>query len=279
MAVQFAQEVTTSKRLRAPKPLDAKWLVADLAERNTLESSNESYDGMVVVQEDTNTEYIRIGGAFVRQLEASRIGYDSVGDAYLTSDTVEGALKEVDLALSGGFGQYQGVFDPDNPPTPAPKDNQGVNDFKYGDYFQVNVAGFWNFTTGDQTPDQGGDNVANLAIGNIINYSPANNGTWDVIPVPSGTTDGRQQRRELTVYLSIEDIQTLFSDPVSAIPPPGANKYIHIIGASASFLAAGDVYTGSTSLQLKYASLHSNEVIYFTDILGESQAFSIPTWF
>ncbi len=264
MAVN-AVEVTVSSRLRGPAPIDAKDIVSDGTELSTLESSDESYEGLKTYQVDIQKKWIYKSGVFVTDeqiTDASEVTYDNSGDNYITASFVEGAIKELDAqikinedaivvatpkdgsginvgansvvnlggALSapttittditnrlnfaanfvfhGDSGTvivdnawiphkkyvddeialkldgltYIDVFDPANPPTPAPEDGQAEVDYVYGSFFNVNAGGHWNFTTGDQTDNGGADNEYDLVIGDRIIYNSPSSGTWSVIP-------------------------------------------------------------------------------------------------
>lgn len=91
---------------------------------------------------------------------------------FLLSDLTTWKKLAADSALN-----YVGAFDPSVGAVPQVID--GTANYNYGDVFVCNVGGFYNFTTGDQSPDGGGDNVITLEVGDIIPYNPDDK--WEVI--------------------------------------------------------------------------------------------------
>ena len=165
-------EVTSSRRLRAAGPLDWKYVVTDLIARDAI-PADERYEGMLVFVESDKL-YILRGGIdnsdwdeilLPGEIAADEISFDDT-NVTIAATEVQTAIEELDGKIESGV-VYRGTFDPNNPPTPAPTDGDTAN-FSKGDLYIVSVSGFWNFTTGDQTPDTGGDNVADLFSGDFV---------------------------------------------------------------------------------------------------------------
>lgn len=144
------QNVVTTKLLVAADALDAKYIFATIADRDATPIDNYRYHGMEVFVQEDSTKYI-------------------------LSDPLN--LTNTGWKQSSKVGTYKGLFDPTTPPTPPPKDADDIN-FIVGDNYVVDVPGFWNFTTGDQSPDSGGQHVENLLKGEIIRYE--DNSLWTV---------------------------------------------------------------------------------------------------
>jgi hypothetical protein len=212
MPLEHQEEVLTTKRLVAAGPLDAKIVIDTLANRDLIPDI-ERYQGMVVFVEATQISYS------LKTPDLSNTGW---GKAY-----------------SSGTG-YLGAFDPNTSPSGLVKDNNDVI-FDEGDYAIVaesTLVGFpYNFTTGDLSPDAGGQHIEDLVQGQEIIYNSSS--IWDVTSSSNLVTSVNSEIG--AVVLDAEDI---LIDPISGMTATETQEALVELKTITDGLSLGSIYLG-----------------------------------
>jgi hypothetical protein len=212
MAIENYEEVLTSKRLVAQAPLDNKTVIDTLVNRNLIPDI-ERFQGFTVFVQENGLTY---------------------------------ALKTADLSNNGwskaydtGTG-YLGGFDPNTSPSGVVKDNNDIL-FSEGDYAVVNVAtlpGFpYNFTTGDLSPDAGGQHIEDLLVGQEIKYGT--DSIWEVFASSNIVTSVNSEIGD--VVLDAEDI---LIDPITGLAAAETQSALEELKTITDGLGLGSIYFG-----------------------------------